>query len=205
MKNNYIVNLLGKNKKVLEPGIGTGNLALELAKYCNVTGIDKSSDMIMEAKKKNQKIKLYIKDASRFNLSKKFDAIICYGGPVIFFFEDNKIRGISMIPSKNKIKDMFKSSKRHMKKNGFLFVHNQTEDNFKYPRKVGKYLHNAYNIHKNGKFVARVHEIILKGKVLMRDRLNIQVLEEEELEKIIIKSGFRKFKNTEFFRVYKTI
>jgi SAM-dependent methyltransferase len=73
-------------KEILDIGCGTGTHAIELAKRgYKVTGIDISSVMIEEAKKKaekkNLKIDFKLQDMREITLPQKFDAAIClFGG-----------------------------------------------------------------------------------------------------------------------------
>ncbi|WP_411893694.1 class I SAM-dependent methyltransferase [Winogradskyella sp. A2] len=63
-------------ERILDLGCGSGQLTYkinELAK--EVIGIDKSSEMIADAKSKFPNIEFYVRDASNFKFEKKFDAI----------------------------------------------------------------------------------------------------------------------------------
>ena len=78
----YVYNCLKKNtiklNSLLELGCGSGGHAKYLIKKINnITGIDRSSEMVLEANKKNIKnftAKVY--DITNFSFNKKFDSII---------------------------------------------------------------------------------------------------------------------------------
>lgn len=66
-----------KAKTLLEIACGTGSHLLPISKYFDVEGLDISKTMLNYAKKKLPHIRFYNKDMSNFNLSKKYDLIIC--------------------------------------------------------------------------------------------------------------------------------
>jgi len=79
----YILSLIGENKKILDVGCGTGNHAAILSKRSDfIHGIDISSDMIKIAKKKYCFVKnlKFEKTSVEAYLSKtdiRYDAVIC--------------------------------------------------------------------------------------------------------------------------------
>ncbi|AMC11290.1 methyltransferase type 11 [Lutibacter profundi] len=65
-----------KEERVLDLGCGSGQLTFKISKLVNeVIGIDKSPEMIADAKSKFKNIEFFVADASNFTFNKKFDVI----------------------------------------------------------------------------------------------------------------------------------
>ncbi|SHJ28269.1 class I SAM-dependent methyltransferase [Aquimarina spongiae] len=65
-----------KDQRILDLGCGSGQLTSKINEFAKETiGIDKSAEMIADAKSKFPDIKFEIADASNFGFSEKFDAI----------------------------------------------------------------------------------------------------------------------------------
>jgi len=78
-----IESILGDRRKVLEIGIGTGNVAIPLAKHgFDVDGIDPSWPMLTIAREKANKeglqIGLYPQDCLELDLPCKYDAVLSH-------------------------------------------------------------------------------------------------------------------------------
>ena len=73
-----LINLLEpkRNERILDLGCGSGQLTYEISKSSKeVIGIDKSPEMIQEAKSKYKNIEFKVADASNFMFKEKFDGI----------------------------------------------------------------------------------------------------------------------------------
>ncbi|UZO79963.1 class I SAM-dependent methyltransferase [Aquimarina sp. ERC-38] len=73
-----LVNLLDpkQNERILDIGCGSGQLTYKISEFAKeVIGIDKSAEMIMDAKSKFTNIEFQVADASNFKFDKKFDSI----------------------------------------------------------------------------------------------------------------------------------
>jgi len=65
-----------KNEKILDLGCGTGQLTAKLSRRApKVIGMDKSPEMIEEAKSNFPELNFNVGDATNFNFDEKFDAI----------------------------------------------------------------------------------------------------------------------------------
>ena len=65
-----------KEERILDLGCGSGQLTFKISELAKeVIGIDKSSEMIADAKSKFKNIEFQVEDASNFIFNKKFDAI----------------------------------------------------------------------------------------------------------------------------------
>lgn len=101
----------GKVKDILDIGCGTGNHGSLFAKKgYMVDGIDKSLDMLEEAKKKvNKNLRFYLADATSFKMEKKYD-VVCSLFHVINYLLTNKELGKAI-----------SNISKHLRKNG-LFI-----------------------------------------------------------------------------------
>lgn len=99
-------------KNILDLGCGTGMHAELLAsKGYKITGLDLSKEMISIAKSKNiPNSKFIIGDMSNFDLSEKFDVIICM------------FAAMGYLTKNEQIKSFFKSIKNHLNPNGLLIL-----------------------------------------------------------------------------------
>ncbi len=65
-----------ENERILDLGCGSGQLTFKINKLAKETiGIDKSAEMIADAKSKFPNIEFQVADASNFRFNKKFDSI----------------------------------------------------------------------------------------------------------------------------------
>ncbi|WP_124981270.1 class I SAM-dependent methyltransferase [Nonlabens xiamenensis] len=65
-----------ENQRILDLGCGSGQLTSKINKFAKKTiGIDKSAEMIMDAKSKFPNIEFQVADASNFRFNEKFDSI----------------------------------------------------------------------------------------------------------------------------------
>lgn len=75
---NQLIELLEpkSNEKILDLGCGTGDLAdILYHKKVDVTGVDKSENMILQAKDKFPHINFFVKDATNLGYNSEFDAV----------------------------------------------------------------------------------------------------------------------------------
>ncbi|SFM51281.1 Ubiquinone/menaquinone biosynthesis C-methylase UbiE [Gracilibacillus orientalis] len=73
-----IMNLLSpeEGERILDVGCGTGDLANEIEKSgTNITGVDRSSNMIQEAQKKYPNLRFHTMDIYDMNFNNEFDAV----------------------------------------------------------------------------------------------------------------------------------
>jgi len=104
----------GQIKSILDIGCGTGNHCIRFAeKGYDVIGIDLSEIMIKQAKRKAKEkdlpVKFFVQDMRKFNLEKKFDAILCLFGTFGYCIKDDEILAT------------LKRVRKHLKRNG-LFI-----------------------------------------------------------------------------------
>jgi trans-aconitate methyltransferase len=65
-----------ENQRILDLGCGSGQLTSKISEFAKeVIGIDKSAEMIADAKSKFPDIEFHVMDASNFRFNEKFDSI----------------------------------------------------------------------------------------------------------------------------------
>jgi len=110
---NFITKFLNKfkTKSLLDVGCGTGLYLTRFKKQgFNVEGLDLSTNMLKEARKKNKIIKLHKKNLLDFKINKKYDAIICLSSTLI------------LLPNFNLIKKTLKNIKSHLVLKGIFIL-----------------------------------------------------------------------------------
>ncbi len=78
MYGDHLLQLLAPKagEKILDLGCGTGDLAKELSdSQVNVVGVDNSTNMVMQAKRKYPSIKFLVRDATDLGYHDEFDAV----------------------------------------------------------------------------------------------------------------------------------
>lgn len=95
-------------KELLDVACGTGRHLNYLKKHFSCTGIDLSSPMLREARKKVKSVKFVKGDMKSFNLNKKFDAIICM------------FRAIGYVKTYPNLRKTIKNFAKHLKPGGVL-------------------------------------------------------------------------------------
>jgi len=152
--------------KILELGVGTGELALRLSdRGFSVIGVDVSPHMIKKAKKKILKydadVKIYKGRIEKKIFGHRFDAVVSYGGP-LFVKQNKKSIDILFYTICEEVEEIVRSIKNNLKDNG-LFVCN-IENTCKNPEiyKVGDltYVRSEYNKSKSSSVIEHT---LLKG------------------------------------------
>jgi methyltransferase family protein len=116
-----ISDILEGKTEILELCIGTGNIAIPLAKKgFKITGIDNDKEMLELLKVKTTVLTLIEAPADNFNINKKFDAIYIHSGHLIFNVHEKELflnveTGKSMI-------DTFKLVSEHLKPSGLFLI-----------------------------------------------------------------------------------
>ena len=97
-------------KDALDVACGTGNHANYLAKLgFLVTGIDKSKDMLAQARLKNESVRFMLGDMRDFNLDKEFDLITCMFNSIMYCMNGKELLGT------------LRNFREHLKRGGILY------------------------------------------------------------------------------------
>ena len=194
-----LAGILKDKREILELGIGTGNVAIPLAKRgFSVYGIDYSDEMlkILKNKLKNTDLNMFLQKAgsTNFKFPVKFDGIFSHGGAITYIHTEKKLFLERAFLDKSDHIRTFKNVACHLKNGGLFIVNIQPE----HTKKNGLHLKNGCTytnklVFKNG-FAIKTH-YILKGKNIIAQqtikaiRLPYKAVK-QELEQI----GFTNFK-----------
>lgn len=187
------------NSKILELCCGTGRLTIPLAKAkLNITGVDITESMLLEARKKAKEAELDIEfiigDMRSFQLDKKFDVI---------FIPFNSIHHLY---SNSDLFNTLESVKHNLKENG-IFMFDCFNPNMQFISENGTHLREISNYRtKDGREV-RIKEIMtyesdsqinridwhydINGKFDSVQNLDMRMYFPQELDAYLKWSGFR--------------
>lgn len=99
-----------KGNSLLDVACGTGNHIPFFKKEYDITGIDKSAEMIKIAKSKIKDVDFIISDMLNLNLNKKFDVILCLAS------------SISYLENYTNLKKVIKIFSGHLNPGGVLII-----------------------------------------------------------------------------------
>lgn len=121
-----LAQIIGKDRDLLEIGIGTGLVVenlLQIEPDYKITGIDTSESLLEEAKKRlGQKVDLYCQSVSELDVGKKFDVAYSRGGAWTFFDCESDTMLASHILSSADIQKSFDCVAKHLKAGGLLII-----------------------------------------------------------------------------------
>tara|TARA_Y100000310_G_C20661970_1_gene805293 strand:+ start:440 stop:1192 length:753 start_codon:yes stop_codon:yes gene_type:complete len=194
-RSNFVTDTLKKHKikSVLDLGCGNGLYLSPLKKSkFDVEGLDISKEMIKEARKKNKSIKLYLQDMSKFNIHKKYDAIICLDSSLV------------LLPNFQMIEKTIKKCNEHLNQGGILLLdlpnHKKEikEANFEQSSGTSKIprgrIDAIYRDHRKGdKWITDWFGFVKRGKNFFQFREHYEELiySPRKLENSLKKNGFK--------------
>lgn len=183
-------------RKILELGIGTGRLGLQLAASGNeVTGIDISASMLKEAREKAARDKVVIRlaegDMSSFDLQDDFDVIIIAFNSIHHLLSHEQIHGL------------LRCIKKHLRPKGiFAFdmyntsVFPASEETVRYPLKNAALLDDPdYEVMIEQRYDMRTQvqhstwQHLLKGRLIHEETNHLRLYAPQELEGYLKLSG----------------
>ena len=121
-----------KNERILDLGCGSGQLTFKINEISkNTIGIDKSVEMIADAKLRYGKVKFQVCNAENFRFKNKFDSIFSnatlhwiknYSSVIKCMYENLKLNGRIVLEfgGKNNVKTIVDQLRRSLKKRGYL-------------------------------------------------------------------------------------
>ncbi|MBE9042740.1 class I SAM-dependent methyltransferase [Oscillatoriales cyanobacterium LEGE 11467] len=196
---------IGSRKRLLELGIGTGQVAQALLKLdptYDYVGIDFSPAMIEIANKRlSNSIPIVECDVAKMNLDRKFDAAISSGGTWVIVRSNNELQlGTHLFNQENDILGLQNVAK-HLDSGGLLLlsVHSPHEDRdlnltdgIVYSQKIGK--PNGSSEHF---FVEKTYSFHKEGSVLAEETLALGFYKDTAFQKILADVGFKPLEMTD--------
>lgn len=173
-----------KGKKILEIGVGTGNVAMRLARLgFRVDGIDNSIFMLDTARRKlqkekagiRQKVKLYLQSAANLKLKGPYDAIISQGGVLAWVGPHME----SYLKSKNTVRKLLARIFEILNKGGSLILSMQAA------RPETKSIKLNSGMTYSG-IIKRKKDTLVVTHILRKD---IRILAKQTFEKLILKKA----------------
>lgn len=137
-----------ENERILDLGCGSGQLTFKINELVRETiGIDKSAEMIADAKSKFPNIEFLVKDAENFKFDKKFDSVFSnatlhwvknYKDSIKSMYENLKPNGKIVVEfgGKGNVQTIVKQLRESLKSRNYL---NQSELNLWYFPSIGEY------------------------------------------------------------------
>ncbi|TND05108.1 MAG: type 11 methyltransferase [Bacteroidetes bacterium] len=185
--------------KVLELGIGTGRVGLELAAAgCTVSGIDLFQPMLDEAagkaEKRGLKLDLTCADMSNFDLGTDFDLVIIAFNSIHHLLGHEQLGGL------------FSCIKKHLRANGAFAFDMSNLSVFPSGDQVEEYMLRKY-IHPENNKEVEIHirqtydplqqiqymawSYLQEGKTIRQEQVNLRVYAPQEMEGYLKFNGFR--------------
>ncbi|CAM4420718.1 class I SAM-dependent methyltransferase [Zobellia nedashkovskayae] len=137
-----------ENERILDLGCGSGQLTFKINELAKETiGIDKSAEMIADAKSKFPNIEFQVKDAENFKFDKKFDSIFSnatlhwvknYKNSIKCMYENLKSNGKIVVEfgGKGNVQTIVKQLRDSLKSRDYI---KQSELNLWYFPSIGEY------------------------------------------------------------------
>lgn len=195
----FVENLMkNKNKKILDVGCATGELAIELFKSgYSVTGIDIDKDMITIAKENAKKSEAQVKfiaedmlNLSKYFKKKQFDFVLCWGNT------------LSHLKNSNEVKKFIQGCYLILKKSAYLslqivnYEKIMKSENYSMPVIINDdIIFRRFYSYINRKKLAFSTELTVKktGKIYKNTTIHFPIFKEELLN-ILKEKGFGSFK-----------
>ncbi len=191
-----IKSILGQRRRVLEVGVGTGNIAIPLAKQgFDVDGIDPSQPMLNVARgkiaKEGLQIGLYLQDSSELNLPSKYDAVLSHGGVPVYIMGEEDLIFESYLPTLEENSDALQNVFEHLNEQGLFIVNIQKEHDKRRTLKLGDGLSYSSFVEYSGDFIRKTHIVKRDGEILMTQTFDIRRFDKRRTDDLLKQIGFR--------------
>jgi len=191
-----VESILGDRRKILEVGIGTGNIAIPLAKQgFDVDGIDSSWPMLDIAREKvareRLQIGLYQQDCSELDLPAKYDAVLSHGGVPVYIRGKEDLIFESYLPTLEENYKALQNVFHHLNGNGRFIVNIQKDHDAQETLELGDNLYYSCSIEYSGDFVRKTHYVTRRGKILMEQAFDIRRFNKKTIDEVLTQIGFR--------------
>lgn len=187
-----LVKILGNRRNVLEIGVGTGNVAIPLAKRSyTVSGVDVSTHMVRitrrKARKGSIKIKLYVQDISKLKLGRTFDVVYSQGGPFAYVGKDVE----SYITNEASIKIAMSRIFQHLNTGGLFLVSLQHARKPEIKVRIKSGLEYIQTSKSHGRKIVITDVVKRKGKQVLRQVRHKSLINRSAFNKAMKNTGFK--------------
>jgi len=203
-----IESILGDRRKVLEIGIGTGNIAIPLAKQgFDVDGIDPSWLMLNIAREKvaheGLQIGLYQQDCLELNLESRYDAVLSHGGVPVYIRGKDDLILESYLPTLEQNYKALQNIFHHLNGNGLFIANIQKEHGDRETLELGDNLYYSSSVTYSADFVIKTHYVKRGDEILMEQRFEIRRFEKKIIDDVLKQIGFAILGEDKGFYVMK--
>jgi len=190
-----IKSILGNRRKILEVGIGTGNIAIPLAKQgFDVDGIDLSWPILNIAREKviseGLKIGLYRQDCSELNLPFKYDAVLSHGGVPVYIRGKEDLIFESYLPTLEENYKVLQNVFHHLDRNGLFIANIQKDHEVRETLALGDNLYYSSSVEYCGDFIRKTHYVTSGDKILMEQTFDIRRFSKKTIDDVLNQIGF---------------
>ena len=191
-----IKSILSNRKKVLEIGVGTGNIAIPLAKQgFDIDGIDPSQPMLDIAREKiasvGLQIGLYQQDCSKLDLPSKYHAVLSHGGIPVYIRGKEGLIFESYLPTLEENYKALQQVFNHLDRNGLFIVNIQGEHEDQETLELGDNLYYSSSVEHRGDFITKTHYVTRGETILMKQTFEISRFNKETIDEVLRQIGFR--------------
>lgn len=188
--------ILGNRRKILEVGIGTGNIAIPLAKQgFDVDGIDPSWSMLSIAREKiareGLQIGLYRQDCLELDLPSKYDAVLSHGGVPVYIGGKEDLIFESYLPTLEENYKALQNVFHHLDRNGQFIVNIQKDHDAQKILDLGDNLYYSSSIEYCGHFIRKTHYVTSEDEILVEQTFDISRFSKKTIDDVLNQIGFR--------------
>ncbi len=191
-----IKSILDNRRKILEVGIGTGNMAIPLAKQgFQVDGIDLSWPMLNIAREKivseGLEIGLYRQNCLELNLPFKYDAVLSHGGVPVYIRGEEDLIFESYLPTLEENYKALQNVFHHLDRNGRFIANIQKDHEARETLALGDNLYYSSSVEYCGDFIRKTHYVRRGDETLMEQAFDIRRFSQETIDDVLNQIGFR--------------
>jgi SAM-dependent methyltransferase len=187
--------ILGDRKRILELGVGTGNIMIKLAKAgLMVDGIEPSGTMIKFAREKIKKlgldIGLYQQDVAVLNLSKTYQGVFSHGGVPVYIRTKKGIEFESYLNTLEENEQMLKRIYDILEKNGLFLVSIHAEHTDMGEFRFGDGLRYFPRVIFKGDLIEKTHYLYKGNEPVFEQTFYHRRFRKETINRILKETGF---------------
>lgn len=186
-----IIPLIEGKRNILEIGVGTGNVAVQIAKRGFVVhGLDNSASMLNIARKKARQnhvdIKFYLQSASNLKLKQRYDVVLSQGGVLAWVGTNLE----SYLRSKKSVQNLLLKIFNILRKGGLFLISIQAGRPKRRKIHFNKNTQYIGITKKKGRLLFVTHIIKRDKRLLMKEQFEKFILTPAQFKKLARETGF---------------